>query len=97
MKTTTILLLFFLTAFNVKAQTTKRVQDYILNSATKHWEAKGQPYLSPDTLTIIYGYKWKRDQIIAIQDYKKEKYKWIKYGQPYAIPDTLKLIHAFVK
>ncbi len=97
MKHTTILLFLSFTIINVKAQTTKKVQDYVLNSATKHWEAKGEPYYHPDTLTLIHGYKWKREQIIAIQDYKKEKYKWIKYGQSYAIPDTLKLIHAFVK
>ncbi len=97
MKTPTIILFFFLTYLNVKAQSTKRVQDYVLNSATKHWERQGLPYSRPDTLTIIYGYKWKREQIIAIQDYKKEKYKWVKYGSTYPIPDTLKLIHAFIK
>ncbi len=75
----------------------KRVQDFILNERTRHWEAKGEPYYRPDTLTLIRGYKWKRERIIAIQDYKKENDKWVRYGKPYATPDTLKLIHAFVK
>jgi len=74
-----------------------KVQNFKLNSATGHWEAVGDVYSSPDTLTTIHRYKWKGKQIIAMQDYKKINNKWIKYGSQYAAPDTLRLVHAFVK
>ncbi len=98
MKTYTILLLLFFTSRNVRAQkTTHKVQDFILNERNGHWEAKGEPYPAIDTLTLIHGYRWKREQIISVQDYRKQDNKWLPVGEPYATPDTLKLIHAFVK
>jgi len=89
-----IILLF---AISLKCNGQHRVQNFQLNASTGHWQAVGGVYLSPDSLTVIHAYKWKREKIIAIQDYHLVNGKWVKYGSVYPVPDTLKLVHAFIR
>lgn len=87
---TLILLMLAASCHSPKHLTTAQV--YTLHG--NEWEPQGSVYKAPADITIIYGYKWRNGQIIAIQDYRKQNGKWVKFGVEHPAPDTLRYVRA---